>query len=226
MPRYMRETPRRRAGAATASVHSSDREPAAAQARGDQEREPDVDDDRGRDVARRVALVDRQLSVEAGHARALAVHDQAREPVGRDLDQDRADDERDDPPAAQIAAPSATSDHERRDERDVADRRADVRGVVERRGCGSRRASRSPTRRRSRSRGSGARRRPAGSRGRSPAPPAARTRRAIVRREHERRASDRRSAARGAPTRCPAAARAPTSAVARSSAGRIASRSS
>ena len=55
----------------------------------------------------RVALVHRQM-VEPRHGRARAVHDQARDAIGRDLDQDRAEDEADDAPAAHTAATITT----------------------------------------------------------------------------------------------------------------------
>ena len=108
-----------------------DREPAPPPARRDQQREPDVDDDRGGDVPGRVALVDGQV-IEARHVRALAMHDQARDAVGRDLDEDRAHDQPKHTPAPQDGRAKGEEDDEAGDERDVADRRADVGRVRQR----------------------------------------------------------------------------------------------
>ena len=64
-------------GIASATLQQATREPGAADARGEQQREAAVDGDRGRRVAGRIARVDRQV-LEAGDVRPVAVDEQRR----------------------------------------------------------------------------------------------------------------------------------------------------
>ena len=107
MPRYRREVATM-SGEQDGQRPDDDGHPALREARGDEQREPAVHGDRRGHVAGRVALVHRQV-VEVQDRRAVAVDDQARDAVGRELDQDRAEHERGDAPAASSAATSTTS---------------------------------------------------------------------------------------------------------------------
>ena len=105
--------------------------PPLPESRAGEKREPAIDDDRCSDVTGREALIYRQV-IETQDRRPLAVHEQARDPVGRDLDKDRAQDEGDDPPAPRERGARCGQDHERRNGGNVTDRGAHVRRVVQR----------------------------------------------------------------------------------------------
>jgi hypothetical protein len=95
---------------------------------GDQQREPAVHGDRCGRVPGWIARIDRQ-AFEAVNARAVRVHDERGRTVGRRLDGQREDEERDQRPLAK------ESGHERQNARDdrqhdaARDDRADERSV-------------------------------------------------------------------------------------------------